>query len=83
MDKYGCALKNNGNAGHLPKGKIRNLRKQSIFLRADQYSYCHAVVKVKYVNLGDVDGMQAPCTLMIERSKLLIVRLQEQLSLIQ
>ena len=58
-----------------------NLRKQSGFLRADQYSYCHAALKWKTVNLCDVDGMHAPCTLMIERLKRFIVRLQEQLSL--
>ena len=52
------------------------------FLRAHQCSYCHAVVKGKPINLGDDDGMQVPCTLMIEESKSLIVRLlQEELSL--
>ena len=37
--------------------------KNLFFLRADQYSYCHAVVKGKPVNLGDGDGMQVLCTL--------------------
>jgi len=41
----------------------------------------HAVVKGKRVHLGYGDGMQVPCTLMIEGSKCFIVRLQEQLSL--
>ena len=51
------------------------------FFRADQCSYCHAVVNGKPVKLGDGDGMQVHCTLMIEGSKRFIVRLQEQLSL--
>ena len=56
-----------------------NLREQSFFMRADQYSQPHAVVKGKPVNLGDGDGMQVACKLMIEGSKRFIVRLQEQL----
>ena len=75
-------LKNNDIVGHLPKGKFGEFAKTMLFfLRADQYSYCHAVVKEKPVNLGYGDGMQVPCTLMIEGLKCLIVRLQEQLSL--
>ena len=71
MYKYAvCVLKNNDIVGNLPKGKDGKFVKTIFFfLRADQYSYCHAVVKGKPVNLGDGDGMQVPCTLMIEGSK--------------
>ena len=52
--------------------KRREIRENDLFfLRADQYSYYHAFVKGKPVNIGDGDGM----------SKCYIVRLQEQLSL--
>ena len=82
MDKYDvCVLKYNDIVGHLPKGKNGKFAKKIFFLRADRYSYCHAVVKGKPVNFGDGDGMQAPYILMIEGSKRFIVRLQENLSL--
>ena len=64
------------------KGKNGKFAKTIFFMRADQYSYCHAVVQGKPVNLGDGDGMWVPYILMIERSRRFIVSLQEQLSLI-
>ena len=71
MDKYAvCVVKNNDIVGHLPKGKNGKFAKTILFfLRADQCSYCHAVLKRKPVNLGNGDDMQVPCTLMIEGSK--------------
>ena len=84
MDKYSvCVLKNNDIIVHLPKDQNWEICEINlVFLRGDQYSYCHAGVKGKPVNLGAGDGIQVPYTLMIEGSKRFIVRLQEQLSLI-
>ena len=46
MDKYAvCVLKNNDIVGHLTNEKNGKFVKTIFFLRADQYSYCHAVVK--------------------------------------
>ena len=76
MDKYAvCVLKTMTLLVIYQRKKWEICENNRFFLRADQYSYCHAVVKGKPVNLGDGDGMQVPCTLMIEGSKRFIVRL--------
>ena len=52
--------------GHLKRGKSGRFAKTiSYFLRADPCSSCRAIIKNKAVNLGDRDGMQLICKLLI------------------
>ena len=65
VDKYAVYVKNeNKIVGHLPLEKSGKFAKTIFhFLRADELSSCKIVITGKPVNLGDGEGMQAPCKL--------------------
>ena len=67
VDKYAiCVKKITSIVGHSPLGKNGKFVKMIFyFLRADQDAECKVVITGKEVNLGDGDGMQAPCKLEI------------------
>ena len=54
--------------GHLKRRRSgRFAQTISYFLRADPCSSCRVIIKGKAVNLGDGEGMQVPCKLMISQ----------------
>ena len=71
VDKYAvCVKKNNVIVGHLPLGKdVRFVKMILYFLRADRYAECKVIITGKEVNLGDGEGLQAPCLLEISGMK--------------
>ena len=66
-DKFAVAVESSGEVvGHLSKGKSGRFAKIiSFFLRADDTHSCHIRVTGKRVNLGDGQGLQIPCTLIL------------------
>ena len=69
IDKYAvCMLLGDKVVGHLKRGKSGRFAKTiSYFLQADPCSSCRVIIKGKAVNLGDGEGMQVPCKLMISQ----------------
>ena len=73
VDKYAVAVmqKKNLVVGHLKKGTSGKFAKLiSYFLKNDR-SLCDVIIKGKPVNLGDGEGMQVPCELLITGYELL------------
>lgn len=51
--------------GHLKKGKSGKFAKLFSYYLKNEYSSCTVIIKGKPVNLGDGEGMQVPCELLI------------------
>ena len=81
VDKYAVAVmqKKNLVVGHLKKGTTGKFAKLiSYFLKNDR-SLCDVIIKGKHVNLGDGEGMQVPCELLITGYELHIEILKKEL----
>ena len=81
VDKYAVAVmqKKNLVVGHLKKGTSGKFAKLISYVLKNDRSLCDVIIKGKPVNLGDGEGMQVPCELLITGYELHIEILKKEL----